>query len=364
MMSDLEASSSDVWFNSEGPDNDVVLSTRIRFARNLAEFPFPLCFRNDDAIRVRSLVFDAFAHCSNPDNYQAVFTSKLEPIGKKILFERGIMKASTPIAESSGIVIRTDGVLSCIVNDIDHIRLSAFKAGLVGLEIFDIAKNVDNELQESLQFAANVENGYLTSNICDCGSGMKISCRVHLPALTFSDKIKDILIQFSKYGIEIKDCFGVSLEKSSSVGSFYQVSTKVSGNGSEIEQVANLIGAVKFLAETERKISSKIFSFRKSEVTDKIYKAYATSKFSLLLSLKEAIEMISSIKWGKNLEIIKGISDSELCALLYRIQSGHIRFFMQSRKFDFSEDISKNASLKESHLRALILQEAFSKLSF
>ena len=365
-MSENSAASGigDAWFASNGPESDVVISTRVRLARNLANFPFPTRFRDDDADHVRGIVFDAFSHCSSPDNYQAVITSNLDLVGKKILCERGVMEPSTPVSTGSGIVISTDGVLSCIVNGVDHVRLSAFLPGLSGIEAFEIVKRVDDELQNSLQFAASVDHGYLTSDISDCGSGMKVSCRVHLPSITFANKLKDVLIEFSRRGIDIRDTFGLGHDKNSALGSFYQVSTKVAGNGSEIEQMAGLIGAVKFLSETERKISKEIFGIRPTEIKDRIYKAYASSKFSFLLTEKDAVEAISLLKWGKNLGIVSGVSDSELCALLYRIRSGHLSFLMKSRDFSFPADVAKSSLLKENSLRSVILQETFSALSF
>ncbi len=365
-MSEKSATSNigDAWFASEGPESDVVISTRVRLARNLANFPFPLRFRDDDADHVRSIVFDAFSHCSSPDNYQAVITSNLDLIGKKILCERGVMESSTPVSTGSGIVISTDGVLSCIVNGVDHVRLSSFLPGLSGVEAFEIVKKVDDELQNFLQFAASLEHGYLTSDISDCGSGMKVSCRVHLPAITFANKLKEVLIEFSRRGIDMRDSFGLGNEKNSALGSFYQVSTKVAGNGSEIEQMAGLIGAVKFLSETERRISKELFNIRQTEIKDKIYKAYASAKFSFLVTEKDAVETISLLKWGKNLGIVSGISDSELCALLYRIRSGHLHFLMKSKDLAFPEDVAKSSILKENSLRSVILQEAFTEISF
>ena len=104
------------------------------------------------------------------------------------------MEASTPVSTGSGIVISTDGVLSCIVNGVDHLRLSSFVPGLAGVEAFEMVKRVDDELQNSIQFAASVEHGYLTSDMSDCGSGMKVSCRVHLPSITFAKKLKDVFV--------------------------------------------------------------------------------------------------------------------------------------------------------------------------
>ena len=102
---------------------------------------------------------------------------------------------------------------------------------------------------------------------------------------------------------------------------------------------------------------------RQTEVRNKIYRSYANLKFSSLLEERESIEIISDLKWGKNLGFFDGISNEEFCALLYRIQKGHLQFVLKGRKLNFPEDIKENKDLKTDYLRSLILQEAFEKIS-
>ncbi len=354
--------SNDAWYAGNGPENDVVLSTRIRLARNLANFPFPSKFKDDDAFRVQTLVFDSFSHSSEPDKYQGVISSELDALGSEILEERGVLDSAFSKESGSGIIVRTDGKISCEVNTRDHVRLSSFVPGLDGNEAFNLVAKVDDELQNTLQFAADYEIGYLTSNIDDSGSGMKVSCRVHLPSLSFSGKLLDLFASLNSKELVVSDCFGAGNLPSSSLGFYYQVSTKLAGNGTELSQIASIVSAVKFLAESERKERDIILRNRQTEVRNKIYQAYAKVKFSSLLDLRESIEIISDIKWGKNLGFFSGIKDSELCALLYRIQNGHLQFVLKSKKFNFPKDISENKVLKTNYLRCLTLQEAFENI--
>ncbi|MBR4322070.1 MAG: hypothetical protein IKP70_06460, partial [Treponema sp.] len=97
--------SSDAWYAFDGPDNDVVLSTRVRLARNLANFPFPEKFKDDDAFRVQTLVFDSFSHCQEPDKYQGVVASELDELGALILEERGVLESGTAKSKGSGIIV-------------------------------------------------------------------------------------------------------------------------------------------------------------------------------------------------------------------------------------------------------------------
>lgn len=361
-MSEQTNISSDAWYAFDGPENDVVLSTRVRFARNLANFPFPSKFKEDDALRVQTLVFDSFSHCEEPDKYQGVVTSELDSLGAQILEERGVLDSSSSKELGRAIVVRTDGKVSCEVNSGDHVRLSAFVPGLDGNAAFNLVAKLDDELQNSLQFAADYEMGYLTSNIADSGSGMKVSCRLHLPSLSFSGKILDLFASFNSKEIAISDVFGAGTLPSSSLGFYYQVSTKIAGNGSELDQIAGLVSAVKYLSENERRERNVVLRTRQTELRNRILRSYSKVKFSSLIENREAIEIISDIKWGKNLGFFSGIEDRELCALLYRVQNGHLEFVLKSKNFNFPADISEKKTLKTNYLRALILQEAFENI--
>src|SRR5574344_587491 len=120
------STSAGAWYSDPGIDSDVVLSTRIRLARNLANFPFPENFKGDDCDRVQILVFDAFSHFTDPDSFEAVEVHHLDENGLKILTERGVVGMPT----GTGIIMRSDGRAACNVNCIDHVRIASFVTGL------------------------------------------------------------------------------------------------------------------------------------------------------------------------------------------------------------------------------------------
>lgn len=352
----------DAWYAFNGPDNDVVLSTRVRFARNLANFPFPSKFKDDDAYRVQTLVFDSFSHCEQPDRYQGVIASELDSLGSSILQERGVLDLNYVKENGCGIIVRTDGKVSCEINTSDHVRIASFVPGLDGKAAFDLCAKVDDELQNTLQFAADYEKGYLTSSIYDCGSGMKISCRLHLPSLSFSGKLLELFASLNSKEIEVSDCFGAGTLPSSSLGFYYQISSRISGNGTELDQIAALTSAVKFLVENERRERAIVLRKHQTEVRNRIFRSYSKIKFASLIDLREAVEIISDIKWGKNLGFFSEVEEQTLCALLYRIQNGHLEFVLKSKKFNFPQDIAENKTLKTDYLRSLIIQEIFDNI--
>jgi len=360
-MSEFD-SANDAWYAAVGPENDVAVSTRVRLARNLANFPFPQKFRGDDAQRVQTLVFDSFTHAENPDSYQVLALKDLDELGKKILTERGVIEESSVKAPASGIIMRTDGRLACTVNDVDHLRFASFSSGLDAEGAFNRCRTMDNEIQQFLQFAASYDFGFLTANVKDCGSGMKISVRVHLPSIASSRHLTETLFSLEQKGISASACFGAGVESGSSLGNYYQISTKTAAEGSEIDQLAVITSAVQYLANLERESRAICQKGRLTEVQDKMYRSYGKAKFSLLMPLREAVDIISGIKWGKDLGFISGIEYSELAALLYRIQEGHLQFVLKNGNFSFPEDIASDNSMQVLRLRSLILQEAFEHL--
>ena len=361
-MTERTAAGTDAWYAYDGPENDVVLSTRVRLARNLANFPFPSNCNGDDAERIQTLVFDSFAHGENPDSFQALATHNLDELGKKILSERGILDGNAKKMPGCGVVMRTDGKIACTINDIDHVRISAFVPGLDGDAAYSLCRELDETLQRSVQFAASYDFGFLTAGIADCGSGMKVSVRVHLPSISFSGAITNCFKMLGEKGIDMSACFGSGNGKGTSLGCYYQISTRNAGVGTEFDQMASIIAAVKYLAEYERRVREDCIKNRPTELQDIVYRAYATSKFSSLMPQREAVDIISGIKWGKDTGYLRGIDEAALCALLYRIQDGHLQFVLKNGTFHFPEDIAQNQQLQKERLRAVIIQEAFENL--
>ena len=349
---------SDAWYSYAGPENDVVLSTRVRLARNLANFPFPSRFKGDDALRVQSLVFDSFAQGERPDSYQAVAAKDLDELGSKILAERGILDEDAKNLPGAGVVMRTDGKIACTVNERDHVRICAFVPGLGGAAAYDMCREMDSELQKKLQFAASYDFGFLTSSFADSGSGMKVSVRLHLPSLSFSGQLSEYSSQLQEKGLEIAASFGSGMGKATSLGAYYQVFTRTSAAGSEFDQMAAIVSAVKYLAECERRERNAVIKNRPTEVTNLVLRAMASGLYSTLMPMREAVDIIGKIKWGIATGALHGMEDNELCALLYRVQDGHLQFVLNNGNYQFSEDIAGSENLKRERLRALTLYEA------
>lgn len=355
-MSSSLSSSIDSWYTHEGPDNDVVISGKIRVARNLANFPFPIKLSSDELKRVEALVYDAFNSTEESSSFQAISVANLDSLGGRILQERGVLDAM--YSKESSVLVRNDGKFSCTVNNGDHLRFSAFSSGFNLEDCFNSVTQMDKFLQNKLQFAASYDFGYLTSSIYDAGSGMKMSLDVYLPCVSAMGRLGPIISDLEKDGYELSAKYGAG-EKGSSLGCYYTVSSKNQLSGSELDQYTTICSIAKRLMETERNLREDCNTILISNIKNKVYRALALAKASLFISQKEAVDIISCIKWGKSMKLVSGIDDTILNALLYRVLYGHLQYVLGNGNFTFEKDIADNRVKKNERLRSLILQEAF-----
>jgi protein arginine kinase len=256
-------------------------------------------------------------------------------------------------------VLKTDGRIVCTVNDTDHVRLAAFAAGLDPDSVWQLCRNLDGEMQKSLQFAASYDNGFLTSSIYDAGSGMRVSAHVHLAAteLSGTDALSAVLTAVNDRGFVIEHCFGPGAQ-GLPLGSYYRIRNASSLDGSEFDQIAALTAVTKYVVDMERNFRSIIAENKPTTLRDRVYRAFAAVKYGRFMDEREAIGLISDIKLGKDTGILTGVDYSALAALFYRIKDAHLELIIRSGNFAFEGDVEASDTLKVRRMRALIVQEA------
>lgn len=351
---------SDAWYSVPGCEQDVVVSSKSVLRRNLANFPFPSRLHDSEAERIQSIVFDAFNHFSDADSYQAVSLEKLDDTGRKIMHERSILEARDIL--KGGIVLRNDGKISCTVNTEDHVVVSSHLSGLSLEETTRNVYAVDCDLQKHVQFAASYDFGYLTNFVMNSGSGLALSSVVFLPGCSLMQEVGELAEKLSKDGFVLSERYGSGGIFGSALGAYYVLSTKSSAAGTEVEQIASMRIALQEVVKAERNSRKKCRTSHVTEIANYTYRSLALAKASFFINLREAVDIISGIKFGTDMGILSGIDDAELHALLYRIQEGHLEYVLNTGKFKFEKDIQDNRRKQIERLRALILQESFENI--
>lgn len=343
-----------VWFSVPGNCDDVAISTRARLVRNLADFPFSLKMTDDDRERVQSLVYDAFFANGNFENWRFIDMNQISESGKLILRDKNILDEEC----TSAIINYDDESSCCLVNGCDHVKLISFVSGLDCEKTMEKVYKTDEFLQEKLQFAASIDFGYLTSQIKDCGTGLKFSVRIFIPSIVLSGQLESTVSLVRSKKLSIKPVF-----KSEQIADFsnclFDISTTSSAEGSELDQMAGIQSVVSVILKTERKIRSEFADNNPTVVLNFFKQSYSRAIYSLLLSYEEAVSIISAVKWGLQLKLIKGISETELNGLYYRVKDGHLKYLCDNFAFTFEDDIKASQELQIKRLRTIVIQQAF-----
>ena len=171
------------WFLGKGPESDVVVSTRVRLSRNLAEIRFPGSMTIADETEVKTRVRNAFDGLTDGVRYEYAELSGLSPLERRVLLERTVITRDTEEETGKALLLRDDELVSCMVNEIDHLRLSCYAAGLSLSDAYDTLDDLDTRLEDALGYAVSFELGYLNTEITNIGTGLKASVMLHLPAL-------------------------------------------------------------------------------------------------------------------------------------------------------------------------------------
>lgn len=306
------------WYLTDGKENDVVLSTRIRLARNLKEYPFPNRLDEKGKKEVDKRVREAMFSLGGirEDDYRYIDMESLTPSQAISLAERHAVSPEFA-SERTGraLILNQDETVSLMVCEEDHIRLQVIHSGLDLEGAYDTADKLDTALDGALNFAFDEELGYLTACPTNIGTGMRASVMLHLPALTRNGQIGRLSATVSKLGLTIRGAYG---EGSSPQGDFYQLSNQVTLGISERAAIENLKSITVQVISQERTARD---SMREDlECEDRIWRAYGTLKNARLLSGKEFINLISSVRLGASMGVLPtGIADVN--GLLFSMQA-------------------------------------------
>lgn len=306
------------WYEKNGSDGEVVISTRIRLARNLEEYPFPI--RCDEQIRHKivekvkdavlnsnSVIATRFA-CIDVDNINT---------GEKIsLVERHLVSPEF-ISEKSekSLLLMDDESVSIMINEEDHVRLQVMTEGFELDKTYEQASRIDTLLDEHLKFAFSDTLGYLTQCPTNLGTGMRASVMLHLPALQATKAMRKISENLSKLGLTIRGTYGEGTEP---VAAMYQLSNQISLGISEKTAIENLKNITRQLINQEMQTRENLS--KQLSIQDSIYRSEGIVKNARLISCDEAMKHLSNIRMGITTGLIENISLDTVNRLIVEIQ--------------------------------------------
>ncbi|HYF81837.1 MAG TPA: protein arginine kinase [Clostridia bacterium] len=311
------------WIQGNGPHNDIILTSRIRLARNIADMPFPSGLDADRSKVVIGMVRDSLLKTESPLKFKDYIMQELAPLERQFLVERylispGLSKNST----SGAALISSDGVVSIMVNEEDHIRIQSILPGLQIKKSWEMASNIDDVLEQNLEYAYNEDWGYLTSCPTNVGTGMRASVMVHLPALNITGNMSKILQAVAHIGLTIRGLYGEGTEI---MGNIFQISNQITLGRAEEEIVENLTAVTKQIIEKEKEARKILLENNRIQIEDKIWRSWGIMKNARVLNSQECMKLLSDVRLGVDVGIIENIPAQLLNEIMIETQTASVQ---------------------------------------
>ncbi len=319
------------WMNMDGPESDVVLSSRVRLARDLKSRKFPNRAgeaENREALaEIEQVALGLIESGSLLLRGARWFrVDQLQPIDRQILVEKHLVSpqfVQEPI--NRGVLLSADETVSTMANEEDHLRIQTIHAGLRLRDALDLASQIDDMFEASLDYEYSERLGYITSCPTNVGTGMRASVMLHLPALAMTNRLSGVVQAVSRVGMAVRGLYGEGTE---SVGNILQLSNQVSLGCSEEEISDNLTALTRQLIDQERSTREALARDLRRQLEDRVHRAYGILTNARILSSQEAIGLLSDVKLGIDLGMLGGLDSRVFTELLILTRPAHLQKFI------------------------------------
>ena len=338
------------WLSGEGPESDVVISSRIRLARNLRDYNFCSRLSNERKAEVQEKVRQVIEANQVVDNGMYLPLDDAHPVDCRFLMERHLISREHQEGEGPrGVAVGAREMVSIMVNEEDHLRLQVLVSGLQPLEGWRISDKVDDALEASLEYAFSPELGYLTACPTNVGTGMRVSVMLHLPALHLTRKIDQIFSAVAKLNLAVRGLHGEGTEAQ---GHFYQISNQTTLGKSEERIVKDVSDVIPEIVKWELKAREALLQSRRRNIEDKVWRAWGILNNSRVIDSNEAMTLLSDLRMGAHMKMLQGLDLHTISEMFVFIQPAHLQKHM-GRELDAEERDAARADYIRSKLPSL-----------
>ncbi len=333
------------WMATHGEHSDIVMTTRIRLARNLTDYCFPIASTEEQALAVDKMVANALVEEGEKPSYSYMKMSSLPSLEREVLIEKHLISPQLADPKRHGaVMLSEDETVSVMVNEEDHIRIQCIYPGLQIEEAYKKADEVDDLLEKELPYAFDEQFGYLTSCPSNTGTGMRASVMMHLPALTITKQIDRIIPAISRLGMVVRGIYG---EGSKALGNVYQVSNQVTLGKTESEILEDLGNITARLIVHERKAREVLLEKSRLALENRLFRSLGTLVYARLLQTGEAARCLSDVRLGIDLDIIQNVDVSILNELMIFMQPGFLQQYAGTELTQEERDIFRAKLFRE-----------------
>ena len=337
------------WMQGNGPDCDVVISARVRLARNISGHRFCNLAEASELNQIAATVGDVVSNAGKQgnlllENASTIKLEDLDEIEREYLIERHLI--SRDLAEKNGTgqaIVGDKEIVSIMLNEEDHIRLQVINSGLQIRQSWEMVDAIDDALGQGLDYAFSPRWGYLSACPTNVGTGLRVSVMFHIPALAATEDGGRILSSISDMGYTIRGMYG---EGSRAIGAFYQVSNAATLGYAEEEIVDHIQSIARQIIDRERSERRLLVEKSRIKLEDRVFRSYGILASSRSISSREAQSLLSWVSLGINVGILSEANRSDIARLLVLIRPAHLQKY-ESKKLDAGDrDISRAAVIR------------------
>ncbi len=328
--------------STSGP---IVLSTRIRLARNLRDFPFPGWAKEAQRREIFTRCVEAAHAATQMKKAYVLDLSALDDLEKQVLVERHLISRELSGASAgAGVVVSRDHGLAVMINEEDHLRLQVMRPGFQFKRVWKMADALDNALEEKLDLAFSPELGYLTACPTNVGTGLRASVMMHLPGLVLASQMEAVIRAVNQLGLAVRGWYGEGSEAS---GSIFQISNQQTLGESEEDIIKRVTSVLQTIVEQEQNARAKLLEGDSAKLLDKIGRAYGTVRNAHLLTSVEAMNCLSLLRLAADLSLLPEVERHRIDRLFIESQPGHVQLAAKSPMEGQKRDLARARFLRE-----------------
>ncbi|MFH0938703.1 MAG: protein arginine kinase [Planctomycetota bacterium] len=311
------------WMRGTGPEAEIVISSRVRMARNVRDFRFISKMNSSERAACEDLIQQQIANSQAAQPGLYLQLHKLDAIDRKFLVERHLISKEHEDAQHQrGVAVSEDESVAIMVNEEDHIRLQVLQSGFQLSEAWRICNQIDDALEHRLDYSFSSQLGYLTACPTNVGTGLRVSVMLHLPALVITRHIEKVFQAVAKINLAVRGLYGEGSEAS---GHFYQISNQVTLGRNEEDIVRNVEQVIPTIVGYEHRARQTLLANDRKRLEDRVCRAYGLLKHAQLLPSDEAMMLLSALRMGVHLGLLNDLTMRVVNELFIFTQPAHLQ---------------------------------------
>jgi protein arginine kinase len=312
------------WLRATGPDSDVVVSTRIRLARNLAEMPFINRANSHQKSEIEGRLKEVVTHLDYPSPLEYLSVAQLSSIDRQFLVERQLIsrELANVLEGPRGVAFDEKESISLMINEEDQLRLQVIRSGFALEEAWGEIDRLDDLIEAKVNYAFSEQFGYLTACPTNVGTGMRASVMLHLPALGITKQIEKAFKALQKINLVVRGLYG---EGSRASGDLFQISNQVTLGKSEASALADIREVIVEILKYERTARTALTRENRQGLQDRVARALGTLQSAQMMTSEETMELLSSVRLGIHLGLIEDLQAPFLNEMFMQTQPAHLQ---------------------------------------